>query len=122
YAHAIELFEKELLVNPRDGRNWARLALCRVVTDKKQALKEIRDALHWSPNDSFVLARAASVYEQSDMRDEALSAVKAAIELRYPLAEIESWPPLAPLLQDPRYRAFIKERARKSPPVQPSSK
>jgi hypothetical protein len=45
YAHAIELTEKELLDNPRDGRNWARLAVWRVVTDQRKALKEIRDAL-----------------------------------------------------------------------------
>src|SRR5262249_36706532 len=92
YSHAIELYEKELLVNPRDAWNWARLAVCRVVSDKKLALKAIREALLLSPEDGFVLARAASVYAQSDMQDEALAAVKAAIENRFPLAELESWP------------------------------
>ncbi len=102
YAHAIELTEKELIVNPRDARNRARIATWRVSTDKKTALREIADALRLSPGDNFVLSRAASVYEQSGMREEALAAVKAAVERGYSVEEIRSWPPLAQLLQDPR--------------------
>jgi tetratricopeptide (TPR) repeat protein len=113
YAHAIELVEKDLHVNPIDAKNWARLAVYRVATDQKQAVKDIREALRLRPEDGFVQARAASVFEQSLMRDEALVAAKAAIDLGY-RADIESWPLLAPLLQDPRYP--------KSSPVQPSTK
>ena len=83
YAHAIELIEKELLVKPGDGRNWARIATWRVVTDHENALNDIREALRLSPEDGFVQARAASVYEQSGMRDRALAAVKAAVELGF---------------------------------------
>ncbi len=102
YAHAIALIEKELIVNPRDGKNWARIANWRVVTDKNKALREIADALRLSPGDNFVLSRAASVYEQSGMREEALAAATAAVERGYSAEEIRSWPALAQLLQDPR--------------------
>jgi len=117
YAHAIELTERELLVNPSDGQNWARLATWRVVTEHEKALNDIREALRLSPEDGFVQARAASVYEQSDMRDRALAAVKAAVEVGFSRAELESWPPLQRLLQDPRYKAFIEGTA---PPSQRS--
>jgi len=120
YAHAIELTEKELHVNPQDGRTWIKIAMWRVVTDKKTALKEIREALRLSPDDSFVVARAASVYAQSSMHNEALAALERAIELGYPLSELETWPPLEQIMQDPRYKAFME--ARKSSPVQPSNK
>src|SRR5260370_18581261 len=102
YAHAIALIEKELIVNPRDGKNWARIANWRVVTDKNKALREIADALRLSPGDNFVLSRAASVYDQSGMREEALSAATAAAERGYSAQGIPSWPALAQLLQDPR--------------------
>jgi tetratricopeptide (TPR) repeat protein len=120
YAHAIKLTEKELLVNPRDGRTWAKIAMWRVATDKKKALKEIREALHWSPDESFVVARAASVYAQSGMHNQALTALERAIDLGYPLAELGNWPPLEQLMQDARFKAFME--ARKSSPVQPSNK
>jgi len=122
YAHAIELTEKELLVNPRDGRTWTKIAMWRVATDKKKALKEIREALRLSSDDSFVQARAASVYAQSGMDNKALTALERAIELGYPLAELESWPPLEQLMHGSGYKAFMEERARKSSPVQPSNK
>jgi len=36
------------------------------------------------------------------------TAVKSAIELGFPVAEIENWPALAQMLHEPRYRAFIE--------------
>ncbi len=110
FAHAIELTEKELTVNPSDGQNRARIASWRVFTDQKKALKEIGEALRLSPLDNFVLARAACVYEQSGMRAEALAAVKSAIELGFPSYEIESWPTLVQLVQDSEYIMFVKKK------------
>ncbi len=121
YAHAIQLTKQELLVNPNEGQNWARIASWRVATDQKTALEEIREALSLAPDDGFVWARAASVYEQSSLRDEAVAAAKAALEHGFSRVELESWRPLVRLLQDPRYQGFIEERARKSSPVQRST-
>jgi tetratricopeptide (TPR) repeat protein len=112
YAHAIELTEKELMVNPNDGRKSARIATWRVVADKNRALKDISEALRLNPRDYFVLSRAAVLYEQHGMRDEALAFAKAAIELGFSVHELENWPPLERLVQDPRYKAFIKNRPR----------
>ena len=117
YAHAIELTKKELAVNPRDGKNRARIASWLVFTDKTGALKEIREALHLNPRDGFVHSRAALVYEQSGMREEALAAVKSAIKLGYSAEEIQNWPPLEQLMQDPRSTAFIEKEPPESLPV-----
>jgi serine/threonine-protein kinase len=110
YAHAIKLTENELNVNPRNAKNWARIASWRVVSDKDRAIKEIGEALRLNPRDNFVLARAASVYEQSGMREEALVAVNSAVELGFPVAQLRSWPVLAQLLQDPRCTLAVERK------------
>jgi len=122
YAHAIELTEKELAVNPRDARNRARVANWCIYTDKIRALKEIREALELNPRDGFVQSRAALVYEQSEMREEALVAVKSAIELGYSIEEIQNWPPLEQLLQDPRYTGFLEQKPKEGLTVPTSNK
>jgi serine/threonine-protein kinase len=122
YAHAIGLIEKELTVNPSDARNKARIASWRVMTDKKRALKEISEALRLGPDDNFVQARAAVVYEQSRMREKALAAVKLAIELGYSFEEIQNWPPLVHLLQDLRFKTFMETKPREGLTVPTSNK
>ena len=115
YAHAIKLTENELNVNPRNAKNWARIASWRVVSDKDRAIKEIGEALRLNPRDNFVLARAASVYEQSGMREEALVAVNSAVELGFPVAQLRSWPVLAQLLQDPRCTLAVEKKPTDGP-------
>jgi tetratricopeptide (TPR) repeat protein len=126
YANAIEVTE-EMMVTQRDENGLpvrfsksffrARIASWRVLTDKTRALKEIREALQLTPRSSPVLARAALVYEQSGMRDEALAFMKSAVELGYPRHTLEGWPPPEPLdppldralllVHDPRYEAHV---------------
>jgi tetratricopeptide (TPR) repeat protein len=121
YAHAIERAE-EMMVTQRDERGlpvsfpksyWrARIATWRVLTDKTRALTETGDALQLNPRWGLVLARAALVYEQSGMRDDALAFMKSAIGSGIPgfRHELESWPTLKWLVEDPRYKAFIESR------------
>ncbi len=117
YARAIELTGKELTVNPRDARNRARIASWQVFIDKTLALKEIRQALQLIPSDGFVQSRAALVYEQNRMREEALAALKSAIQFGSSMEEIQGWPPLEQLMQDPRWKAFIEKKPAESLPV-----
>ncbi len=107
YQHAVSLKEEELRIRPRDARLRAQIAGWSVPNDKKRALREIRLALGLNPNDSYVQALAALVYEQSAMRDDAIAAVEAAIKLGYSVAEIQSWPPLEELRQDSRYKRIV---------------
>jgi non-specific serine/threonine protein kinase len=120
YRKAIELTEKRL--NPQDGKSRARIASWQVLTDKTRALEEIRAALQLSPRSYFVQSRAALVYEQLGMREEALEAVKSAIELGDPVVEIQNWPPLKELRQDPRYAAIIEKKPKEGLSIPTSNK
>ena len=118
YRKAIALSEKRLESNPKDTRTRANLAMFwsdleatqRQAGAAHSALSQISEALRPNPSDGFVLARAAVVYEQCGMRDQALEAVKAAIKAGYSIAEIRNWPSLVELRQDPRYREAIDNR------------
>ena len=107
YQHAVALKEGELRVRPRDARLRAQIADWLILSNKKRALREIRKALALKPDDSYVQVKAALVYEQSRMRDKAIAALEAAVRLGYSVAEIQGWPPLEELRQDPRYKRVV---------------
>jgi tetratricopeptide (TPR) repeat protein len=118
YRKAIALSEKELESNPKDTHTRANLAMFwsdlevtqRQAGAAQPALRQISEALRPNPSDGFVLARAAVVYEQCRMREQALEAMEAAIKAGYSIAEIRNWPSLAELRRDPRYREAIDNR------------
>jgi tetratricopeptide (TPR) repeat protein len=117
YTKAVGIREKELAIRPHDGSLKAEIASCRVYTDNKRALREIRTALRLSPNDGRVQILAARVYEQSGMRDKAIAAVETAIRLGYSVEEIQRWPRLENLRQDPRYKRIIASTESSSVPI-----
>jgi serine/threonine-protein kinase len=111
FRHAIDLLEKEIVVNPRDAQLRARLATARAsLGEARQAIEEIERALQMAPTDPVVHYRAALVYEQAGRRDRALREVETSLRLRYRLLEIQRAPPLAALRQDPRFRALVEGR------------
>jgi len=107
YQRAVALKEAELRIKPRDAGLRAQIAAWVFLSDRKRALREIRNALSLNPNDSSVQIKAALLYEQSGMRDKAIAALEAAVRLGYSVAEIERWPPLEGLRQDPRYKRIV---------------
>jgi tetratricopeptide (TPR) repeat protein len=119
YRRAIALSEKQLESNPMDTYTRAKLAMFwsdleatqRPAGAAQAALRQISEALRPNPTDGFVLARAAVVYEQCRMREQALATVKAAIKAGYAIAEIRNWPSLAELRRDPRYQEAIDNRS-----------
>jgi len=107
YEHAIALKEGELKIRPRDARLRADIASWLIASDKKRALREIRIALRLNPKDSRVQATAALVYELSGMREKAIASVEQAVKLGHSVEEIQGWPPLEKLRQDPRYKRIV---------------
>jgi len=108
YQRAIALFEKELAVNPLNVQARANCAMYRSqLGDNERALAELNSALKLKSEDGFVLSRAALVYEQAGMRDQALAAVEGAIRGGFQ-NEVENWPPLHSLRQDRRYRELME--------------
>lgn len=119
HRQAIELGEQELAVKPADAQLRANIASWSVAADPEKALREIREALRLNPQDGRVQSLAAAVYEQTGRRNEALAAFQAAIKLGYATEEMENWPPLEKLREDPRYKRIVanKSNERSSVPI-----
>jgi serine/threonine-protein kinase len=107
YERAVLLKEEELQIRPGDARLRADIASWSTLSNRRKARLEIRKALQLNPQDPRVQATAATVFEQLDMRDEAIAAVERAITLGYSLVELRNWPPLEKLRLDPRYKRII---------------
>lgn len=123
YHQAIDLMEKQLTVNPRDAQLKAFLgSFWSALGNKEKALAEINDALQLNPTDGEVLLRAALVYEGSGMRDRALQAIERAVKGGYSVEEIQGWPPLEGLRQDPRYQKIVEDPSvkRQNSPITPN--
>jgi len=115
YRHAIELTEKEIVINPRDGQLHARIATYwEGLGEREKAASEIAQSLQLSPADGYVQFCAALVYEQNHQRDLALRALKSSLEAKYSLEEIVHAPPLRDLRADPRFSRLV---AAKNPAV-----
>jgi Flp pilus assembly protein TadD len=97
------------VVNPKDADVLSRVALYQARLGKKMdAESQIRKARQLAPANRGVLWNAAVVYELAGQRDQALEALKAAIQAGQPLEEVRHEPALTNLRKDPRYRALAK--------------
>jgi hypothetical protein len=83
--------------------------------NREPALREIKEALRTAPAEGLVLFRSALVYEQSGLRDSALTAIGNALAGGFSREEIEKAPPLEALRQDMRYRKMIERYSTKAP-------
>jgi tetratricopeptide (TPR) repeat protein/TolB-like protein len=111
YRRAIELAEKRLELNPRDARMLVTLAGYYVMVDEdEKALSYTERALQISVDNPFVLYFAGYVYEQLGQRDKALELIGKALELGYPLREIERDPWLTDLRADERFNELPLKR------------
>src|SRR5712692_8333847 len=108
YQQAVLLKEEELKIRRADASLRAQIASWCTLTNRRRALSEIREAIRLSPRDPRVQATAATVYEQLQMRDQAIAAVEKAVKLGYAVSELQDWPPLERLRLDPRYTRIIE--------------
>ncbi|SPE43599.1 putative Serine/threonine protein kinase with TPR repeats [Candidatus Sulfopaludibacter sp. SbA3] len=108
YRHAIELIQREITVNPRDGELHSQVATWwAAMGRRKEAISEIGKAIQLAPFDGDVQFHAALVYEQAGQRDRALRAVQAALKAGYTSNEFSKAPPLQRLRQDPGYVRLV---------------
>jgi tetratricopeptide (TPR) repeat protein len=108
YRRAIDLAQREITVNPRNGQLHSWVATWWAALGRpNEASLEIATAIGLSPGDGLVQFSAALVYEQAGQRDRALRALQAALQAGYPSGEFRKAPPLASLREDPRYRRLI---------------
>jgi len=62
-----------------------------------------------APDNVEVMYRAASIYENLGMRDDALLWIGKAIENGYSRSEIENQPELKQLMADERYQQLLQD-------------
>jgi serine/threonine-protein kinase len=111
FRRAIELVEQEIMIDPRDARLHARLAMYLAsVGDHGRALAEIAEALRLDQAQAYVQYRAALVYEQLGNRDIALRYMELALKSGQPMADILAAPPLEQLRKDPRFARMVTPR------------
>jgi serine/threonine-protein kinase len=104
YRRAIDLAQREITVNPRNGQLRSYVAIWWAdLGNRKEAAAEIAKAVGLAPRDGLVQFHAALVYEQAGERDHALRACEAALRAGYSSDEFRMAPPLKALRQDPRY-------------------
>jgi serine/threonine-protein kinase len=105
YRKAVAQVRRQLAVNSQDAELRSRLATYEVsLGESAAALRDAGRALRTSPGDGQVLFRAALVYEQTGLRDRALSTLRSALAGGFAKEEIEKAPPLEALRHDPRYQ------------------
>jgi tetratricopeptide (TPR) repeat protein len=102
YRRALDLVEREIADNPRNGSVRSDLAyLCAQFGEHRRARSEIAQALQESPNDAQTHWMAAATYEASGDRDDALAVLRTSPA--GVVADLSRWPDVADLRADPRF-------------------
>src|SRR5580704_6443772 len=109
YGRALELAEKEITRDPRDGRTRSHLAfVCARLGDSKRAESDIVQALKQAPNDARVRFMAAATFEALGRREATLNLLSSFSSAE--LADVNRWPDMADLSRDPRLIQLLASR------------
>lgn len=103
--HAITLAEQAVKLQPTDA--FAQSTLAYLYAEDKQnenALTRIQAALALSPKDTNVLVNVGQAYENIGDRSKAVEYIGKALQMGFPLVQIQAEPTLQKLLQDPALR------------------
>jgi TolB-like protein/Flp pilus assembly protein TadD len=108
---ALEVFKKQLELNPDDSRalNLGAYAFLRA-KDEKTAAEWMERAVFLDPGDSAVLYNAACLYSKMGKTEEALDYFERTIDSGYSSKEwIENDSDLDPIRDHPRFREIMKK-------------
>jgi len=110
YRKAAQLAGRQLAVNPNDATvrsslavYWAKLG------EHAKAASEMAAAISLAPADTTVVFKSALVHELAGRREEALAALRRAVQARYSKEEINRDPYLTNLRKDARYHRLMAE-------------
>ncbi len=110
FNRAVDLGEKELLVNPNDPGTMSNLAsYYSMLNDKEKSIKYLEKSLKLSPNDLEIMARGVVTFESLGERDKAVKLAEIILEKGYPISNLEKSPDLNNMLKDKRFEK-LKER------------
>ena len=109
YHRALELAEKEIARDRRDGLTRSHLAfVCARLGNSTRAESEIAQALQTSPSDAGVRFMAVATWEALGRREESL---KVMSDFSYAeLADVNRWPDMADLSHDSRFSQLLASR------------
>ena len=111
YRSAIDLAEQRLELNLTDARMRVTLAGYYVMVEENEKARSYAEAaLDRSPEQPFVVYFAGHVFEQLGERDRALELIGRAIDLGYPVSEIEEDPWLEDFRADERFQQLLDGR------------
>jgi len=106
FRRGLELSEREMAHDPRNGLIRSHLAfLCARLGERQRAESEIAQALQLSPNSADTRWAAAVTYEALGQRDNTLAVLSSSPP--GVLADLNRWPDLADLHQDPRFLQLL---------------
>ena len=111
YRKGIEIAEEELRVNPNNSSSYGVLAVCHAMLgEKKPAFDALRQGLHLSPTDPFLLYQAALVYNQFGRSNEAIDWLNKAVAAGWPRSRLRDYPNFDPLWANPRSLELFREK------------
>jgi tetratricopeptide (TPR) repeat protein len=114
YRRSLELAEKEIALNPRDGPLRSRMAyVCARLGDRQRADSELGQAIRLSRESVDTLQTAVRVYEVLGRRDDALEILNSSSG--DVLAHTFRHSDLADLRQDDRFQQLVESRRNKEP-------
>jgi eukaryotic-like serine/threonine-protein kinase len=109
YEQSLNLAEKELARDPRDGLVRSRVAyLCARLGKNERAESEIAQAMRLSPEDANARDMAVDAYEALGRRDDALAVLRDSPD--EVLLDAVRWPDLADLQHDSRFQVLLASR------------
>jgi|HubBroStandDraft_6_1064221.scaffolds.fasta_scaffold07207_2 serine/threonine protein kinase/Flp pilus assembly protein TadD len=107
YQKGVELAKANILVNPKDAKQYALLGEFSVMLDQKQtALDSIQKALSLAPKDPEVMFKAALVYNHLGENKQTLGWLEKATGAGYPRIVVRDTPDFEALKQDPQFRTL----------------
>ena len=110
YKRAVELGEKDLLINPTDPGTISNLAsYYSMLNNKEKSIQYLEKSLKLSPNDVEIGARGVVTYETLGERNKAIQLAEEILGKGYPLLNLEKSPDLKSMLKDKRFEK-LKER------------
>jgi eukaryotic-like serine/threonine-protein kinase len=116
YQQAISLGYKELETNPRDANVMAEIALAYAkIGNAQEAMSSIRRALAIDHNNVDCMYTEAEIEAILGHTNDALKALRAALEKHYPADYAEGDPDLASLQGNPEFAELIKKYSAKKP-------
>jgi tetratricopeptide (TPR) repeat protein len=112
YRRALELAEKEIARDPRDGRTRSHLAfICARLGYSTRAESEIAQAQAQLPDDARVRFMSAATFEALGHRDDTLKLLSSFSSSE--LADVNRWPDMADLSRDSRFLQLLASRQTK---------